>query len=118
MVTNTITEAEFRSDKEAVKALNDFLESPHGQKFCAALRGGSIIEVLTTSEKTMPHTIRPLAIAEGPNANMLLGMAEGYHLSLKLIDSLSQFEDKKTPKKESASHLGRVTSILNNKPEQ
>ena len=113
MILETLSEWEFRKDKEAVEALKGFLDSPHGKKFCAVMRGGHILEVLTSSEKTRAQTIRPLALAEVPNAQLLLGMSEGYHLSLKLIDSLTEFEGNKDAKKEASSHLSRVTSVLN-----
>lgn len=105
MILDTISESEFRSDPNAVSALKEFLGTPHGQKFAAALRGGDPMNTLCSATGM-----------ETANPNNLLGVAKGYRLALSLIDELAKGA---LPKKDSQySHATRVNSILQQGPKQ
>lgn len=118
MITRTITEEEFRKDKDAVKALANFLASDAGQKFASAIRGGDPMTVLSSQEHQDKTVIRDLSVAEKANPDNLLGVCKGYRLLMGFIDSLTRSIDSKDPSKSRVSHFSKVSAALNQTPEQ
>lgn len=115
-ITQAISEEAFRRDRDAVKALNEFLGSIHGQKFAAALRGGSVINHLATPENQVPRCIRDIAMAEAPNPSSLLGVSKGYQLAMNFIDRLCEAIDPDRPKP--VSQRQKVLQTMRKQPDE
>lgn len=109
-VLQTLSESEFRKDRDAVAALGGFLTSHHGQKFCAAMRGCDPLTLLASPENRKASNVRDLAIAETANPQNLLGVVKGFRLALQLMDDLCKADEP--GKKPVISHQQRAVETL------
>lgn len=98
-----MTAQSFREDGAHVLALREFLASPPGMAFVAALKGEHPMVKLTTPEASRPAMVRGLAKAEGESAENLLGKITGYELALRVIESLVEALPDRKPRKKSAA---------------
>jgi hypothetical protein len=110
-ILNTVSEAEFRANKDFVDATRNFFNSDAGKAFSAALAGGDPMTLLADHHNRSPANVRDLSLAEQANPHGLLGTCKGYRMCCQFMDDLMApiEKGKKAP---GPSHAQRVAKVL------